>query len=130
METYTIKEKVVNKDTDIIADYLNSELQDIGYGECYINEYTSCWIGYSDYTDIGDGPLYAIHFCFITDEGEEYDVTFDLPEWSEDEVRDGIGVDIETFGSYSYVRDMWLLPGNKFYTKIYLICEKYMRGVI
>lgn len=129
METYTIKENVVNKDTDIIADYLNSELQDIGYGECHINDYTSCLIQYSEYDDYSD-PLFAIHFCFITDEGEEYDVTFDLPEWSEHTIRDGIGVNIETFGSYSYNRDMWLFPSNPFYTKIYLICERYMSGVL
>lgn len=122
METYTIKEKVVNKDTDIIVDYLNSELPDIGYGECYINGYTSCLIQCSEYDN---DPLYAIHFCFITDEGEEYDVTFDLPEWSENEVHEGIGVSIETFGSYNYIRDMWLFPDNKFYTKVYMICEKY-----
>lgn len=122
METYTIKEKVVNKDTDLIAKYLNKELVNQRLSPI---EYEYCTIQYSDYTDLGDDPLYAIHFCFVDINGKEFDISFDLPEWSENALRDAIGVDI-----YPYNLDYFLESSDPFYTKIYLICERYMRVVL
>lgn len=121
VEIYTIREEVKNNDTDLIAKYLNKELVSQRLRPI---EYEYCTIQYSEYDEYDDME-FAIHFCFVDINGEEFDISFDLPEWHRDELRDAIGVDI-----YPYNLDYFLESNDPFYTKIYLICERYMRGVL